>query len=84
MSKFMLCILFGAMLSVASAGAEAKIICHGGYQVSNGQEIATPFCDDAALAAAARNDGAHVSDNAIRNDPGVKDSVCSSGEALRS
>jgi hypothetical protein len=65
-----------AMLTLASVSAEANIVCRGGFQVSGGQEIATPYCADAALAAAARKDGDKVSDSAIRNNPEVKNSVC--------
>ncbi len=70
------CIVSGALLSLASVTAQAEIVCRGGYQVSGGQEIATPYCQDAALAASARKHGDEVSNKAIRDNAGVKDSAC--------
>ncbi len=70
--------VFGAMacalLPVTSA--EARIRCVEGFQISNGQRISTPFCQDSYLAKVAREYGQRVSAAAIRRNPSVKRRVC--------
>jgi len=65
-----------AFLGLSSAYAHAGIICHEGYQVVQGREISTPYCNDNYVAAVARKHGMDVSDSAVRNSPSVKDEVC--------
>jgi hypothetical protein len=63
-------------LSLFAADAQARIICNGAYQVVNGQEISTPYCNDNYVAAVARARGRNVSDEAVRNNPSVKEEIC--------
>jgi len=65
-----------ALLAFGCAGAEARIVCHEGYQVVGGREIATPYCDDNFLAEVARERGFAVTNEAIRNNPKLKQKVC--------
>jgi hypothetical protein len=65
-----------ALLVLGSIGAEARIVCHEGYQVVDGQEISTPYCNDNYVAAVARSRGVKVSDEAVRNNPAKKDEIC--------
>jgi hypothetical protein len=65
-----------ASLVMSAASAEARIVCRDGYQVVNGQEIATPYCGDNYVAAIAREYGGKVSDAELRNNPAKKDEVC--------
>src|SRR5215467_13515098 len=72
--KFLLPI---AVLAVPlSSTANAHIVCHDDFQVVNGQEIATPYCQDNTLASVARAGGRRVSDAQVRNNPGLKDELC--------
>jgi hypothetical protein len=70
-------------LMIALAGAlalstpsQAKIVCRDGYQHVNGNEIATPYCQDKLVAQVARQYGAKVSDNAILYNPSAKEDAC--------
>ncbi len=65
-----------ALLVLGSAGAQAHIVCHEGYQTVNGQEISTPYCNDNYVAAVARMRGFKVSDVAVRNSPAKKNEIC--------
>jgi hypothetical protein len=69
-----------AAASAASAfvcgTAEARIVCRDGYQVSGGQEISTPYCNDEYLAQVARERGTKVSAAEVRNNPNRKDEIC--------
>ena len=65
-----------ALSLAAAGGARAAIVCHDQYQVSGGQEISTPYCNDAYFAKVARGHGFKVSDEAIRNNPALKGEVC--------
>ena len=56
--------------------AQAHIICHGEYQVVEGQEIETPYCGDNHVAAIARDHGMKVSNANVRNDAATKDEIC--------
>lgn len=67
-------VLFSA--SLFSNAAEASIYCYDQFQYSNGRLIETPFCSDGYLAAVAREYGARVSANAIRNNPNKKEQIC--------
>jgi hypothetical protein len=64
------------MLLVSSAVAEAKIECRDGFQVVEGREISTPYCNDNLVAQVAREHGMKVSEETVRNSPSAKDEVC--------
>ena len=59
----------------AAGGAQAAIVCHDQWQVWGGQEISTPYCNDAYFAKVARGHGFKVTDDQIRNDPSLSE-VC--------
>jgi hypothetical protein len=67
-----------AVLTVValSSAAFAHIVCHDDFQVVNGREIATPYCQDNTLAQVSRAYGRRVSDAEVRNNPGLKDELC--------
>lgn len=65
----------GAIL-LPAAPVGAAIRCVGPYQVVQGREIATPYCQDAYLARIAREYGMRVSADAVRHSPSVKSEVC--------
>ena len=56
--------------------AVARIRCQGSFQVTANGNIATPFCADNYLAQVARSYGTRVSDEAIRQNPILKERVC--------
>ncbi len=63
-------------LAAGGARAEARIVCHDGFQVVNGREISTPYCNDNYLAAVARQYGVKATDAGVRNNPSLKDQIC--------
>jgi hypothetical protein len=65
-----------AAFVVCAAEAEARIVCHEGFQVVNGREISTPYCNDNYVAAVARQYGVKATDEAVRNNPSLKDQIC--------
>jgi len=67
--------LLTALITVSTA-ASARIVCHDDFQMVNGHEIATPYCQDNTLASVARGYGRRVSDAEVRNNPGLKDELC--------
>jgi hypothetical protein len=67
-------LMIGA-IAIASP-SQAKIVCKDGYQRVNGNEIATPYCQDKLVAQVARQYGARVSDNAILYNPSAKEDAC--------
>lgn len=64
---------FGLMPLAASAAA---ITCKGGFQLVQGNYIATPYCQDAQIASVAREYGIRVSAALIRENPYEKREVC--------
>ncbi|MDQ8700798.1 hypothetical protein [Hyphomicrobium sp. LHD-15] len=56
--------------------AEARIRCVDGYQIVNGSQIATPYCQDEMVARVARERGIKVSAAAIRENPNLKRNIC--------
>ena len=71
--------MFLSVLAVTislSRAALAHIVCHDDFQVVNGREIATPYCQDNTLAQVSRRFGRRVSDAQVRNNPGLKDELC--------
>lgn len=73
--KSLIAAILGAFVLTAGS-AQASIRCNGAFQVVNGSEIATPYCQDENLARLARNRGMDVTGHEIRNDLGRKLSVC--------
>lgn len=69
---------FSTLVIVAAmpVAAQAGIVCRDGFQVSGGNWISTPYCNDAHLAQIARSRGAKVSDAEIRENPNRKDEIC--------
>ena len=65
-----------ASLMISAETASAKIVCNGAFQIVQGQQISTPYCEDNYLAAVAREYGIHVSASAVRWNPSVKERVC--------
>lgn len=65
-----------AAVVLGAGAANAKIICRGAFQIVDGQPIATPYCEDANVAAVAREYGIRVSAREVRTNPGVKARVC--------
>lgn len=63
-------------VAVAVPEAEARITCRDGFQLSGGNWISTPYCNDEHLAEVARRHGVKVSGREIRNDLGKKNEVC--------
>lgn len=66
--------LMAALL--AAPAAQAGIRCQNGYQVVQGNLIATPYCQEALLAKVAREYGFHETFAEIRNNPNTKRRVC--------
>lgn len=64
-----------ALLATAPA-AEAKIRCKDGYQLVQGNYLATPYCQEAQLADVARSYGFKVSFAEIRENPNSKRRLC--------
>ncbi len=64
------------LLVLGSVSAQARIACREGYQMVNGQEISTPYCNDNYVAEVARKYGFKVSNEAVRNSPAKKDEIC--------
>jgi hypothetical protein len=75
MRTFASVMIFG-LLPILATPAAAHIACDHEYQIVNGQEIETPYCDDNNLAHVARQHGDRVRARDVRNDPSVKDAVC--------
>jgi hypothetical protein len=79
MSKFLvagLVVVSGAIVLVSAGGAEAAIRCKDGYQIVQGNYLATPYCQDDLLARVAREYGMRASAAAIRGNPNYKKEVC--------
>ncbi len=65
-----------AVLASAGPGVAGGIRCKDGYQDVAGSMLATPYCQDALLAAVAREYGMPVSAARIRANPNYKREVC--------
>lgn len=66
-----------AATAMAAPAAEAGIRCtRDGYQVVQGNQLATPYCQDNLLGRVAREYGMRVSDAAVRGNPNLKREVC--------
>jgi len=65
-----------AVASLSTTAAKAHIKCNGNFQVVNGTEISTPYCEDENLARVARKKGIEVTGKQLRSDLGKKAEVC--------
>ncbi|NJM33901.1 MAG: hypothetical protein HC850_03420 [Rhodomicrobium sp.] len=66
-----------AALTALAVTPASAIECQGNFQIQkNGNEIATPYCQDNYLAIVARESGMRVSAGAIRANPSVKERAC--------
>lgn len=63
-------------LTGAPPPAAAAIVCKNGFQLVQGNYIATPYCQDALLTIVARQYGMKVSGSEIRWNPNYKRQVC--------
>lgn len=68
------CVTLLACMAMTSPAA--AIACKGGYQVVQGNLLATPYCQDALLAKVARQYGFKTSALAIRENPNHKREIC--------
>jgi hypothetical protein len=72
-------VLATAVVSAAVPGSAvpaAAINCKDGYQLVQGNYLATPYCQDALLTQVAHQYGMHVSALEIRENPNSKRRVC--------
>ncbi len=76
MPKILAHAAFLSGLFLCGATADARIICRDGYQLSGGQEISTPYCNDEYFAKVAREKGVKVTGGEIRNNPARKYEIC--------
>lgn len=67
--------LAAGLVAIFASPASA-IECRGEYQIVQGQQLATPYCQDNYLSAIARKYGSRVSAREIRNNPHRKAEVC--------
>ncbi len=74
MTRFL--IAAAALLVLPAAEANAKIQCRDGYQIVQGNALATPYCQEEQLARVARSYGFNVSFAEIRNNPNSKRRLC--------
>jgi hypothetical protein len=72
-----ICLLATPLVLVAGGpSAEGAIKCRNGYQIVNGSEIATPYCQDNLVAQVARQYGFKASEAEVRNNPNYKRELC--------
>jgi hypothetical protein len=76
MQKALLVVIFAVAVVGPTAEAGGRIVCKDGYQKINGQEIATPYCQDEYLAAVARQYGSRVSGSDVRKSASLKYELC--------
>lgn len=62
--------------AVALATPASAIECDQGYQRVQGNQIATPYCQDDYLGQVAREFGVKASADRLRNNPNYKREVC--------
>ncbi|MEQ1669766.1 MAG: hypothetical protein ABL893_02810 [Hyphomicrobium sp.] len=65
-----------AVWAFAAATPAAAITCKDGYQLVQGNYLATPYCQDDLLAKVARQYGMKAPASEIRNNPNFKRHVC--------
>ncbi len=64
------------LLVLPASQASAKIVCRDGYQIVQGNPLATPYCQEEQLARVAAAYGFKVSFAEIRNNPNSKRQLC--------
>ncbi len=70
-------LIVGTSLATSALPAMAKIACtRDGFQIVQGNLLATPYCQDQLLARVAREYGLRVSDAEVRNNPNSKRRIC--------
>ena len=62
--------------STFATPAAARIVCHGDFQMVDGNEISTPYCSDRHIARVAERRGSKISANQVRNDLEIKNELC--------
>jgi len=72
----LLATVVAAGFALPTTGADAAIVCRDGFQLVQGNLLATPYCQDALVAAVARERGFKVSAHEIRWNPNLKRHVC--------
>lgn len=65
-----------AVVAATGPSAAAGIVCREGYQLVQGNEIATPYCEHNYLAHVARGYGVRVTNAEVRNNPNRKSEIC--------
>jgi hypothetical protein len=61
---------------IGTSAAEARVVCREGYRIAGGEEIASPFCEDAYLAQVAREYGTKVTDREVQTNRLKRAEVC--------
>jgi hypothetical protein len=74
--RFKLIAFAAIALGFAMTGPAAAIDCKNGYQLVQGSYLATPYCQDALLAAVARDYGMGATAAEIRANPNYKRRIC--------
>ena len=75
MNRSALLTLFATSACILATPASA-ITCRQGYQLVNGQWLATPYCQDELLAQVGREHGFHSTAEHIRSNPNYKKELC--------
>ena len=79
MTNILLARLIGCaalLLAMLATPAEARIECHGNFQVTKYGLIATPYCEEDQIAFVARSYGSKVTGAQVHNDPLTKVYLC--------
>jgi len=63
-------------LALSASPVDAAIFCDGSFQIVRGEPVSTPYCQDEALAAFARKNGARTSGDEIRRSSDLKRQSC--------
>jgi hypothetical protein len=69
-------VTWATLATLATATPAWAIDCKDGYQLVQGNYLATPYCQDELLAEVARAYGMSVSTHEIRENPNYKRRVC--------
>ena len=64
------------LATLLTTPAEARIECHGNFQVTKYGLIATPYCEEEQIAFVARSYGSKVTGAQVHNDPLTKVYLC--------
>lgn len=69
-------VVAGLGVSATADSAAAAIRCNKGFQLVQGSEISTPYCQDEYLAVVAREFGIRTTGARVRQDWGHKREIC--------